>query len=318
MKQALKTEGVLFALLVGILMILMTQVVTAQSTTDERFNGSVSIGPAEERFHCFDTRIPVRYGLDALCGTKTDVNGKAWTVPSQVAVGGRTCTDLDNPLTGGTNRTHERGLATVIIDQDGEEITAYLYGDNYFELYVNNMYICRDPIGFTPFNTSVARFKASYPLTYTILLVDWEEYLGIGMEYANYNVGDGGFVASFSDGTVTNENWRCEVFYIAPLDDPRCVEGRDSSSCPSRPANHSTPKSLQALHFDLPANWTSASIDDSSWPNATIWNNATVRPTSEYTEHRAQFGKAKFIWSPNLDLDNQVVCRLTVSAPPQP
>lgn len=121
MRHAPKTIRALF---LSLLMLLTMQVVLSQNTTDEPSDASVSVGPTEESVNCFDTEIPVRYGLDALCGTKTDVNGKAWTVPSHVVVGGRSCTDLENPLTGGTNRDYERDPETFTIDENGKEVTA--------------------------------------------------------------------------------------------------------------------------------------------------------------------------------------------------
>ena len=52
---------------------------------------------------------------------------------------------------------------------------------------------------------------------------------------AQYNIGDAGLIAYFSDGNGTHADWKSEVFYIAPLDDPACVRvtamGRDSSFC---------------------------------------------------------------------------------------
>jgi hypothetical protein len=36
-------------------------------------------------------------------------------------------------------------------------------------------------------------------------------------EWNNWHSGDGGFVAKFSDGMVTNFMWKAQSFYIAPL-----------------------------------------------------------------------------------------------------
>ena len=38
----------------------------------------------------------------------------------------------------------------------------------------------------------MVRFKARYPMTYAIMGVDWETHLGVGMEYATFNIGDAG------------------------------------------------------------------------------------------------------------------------------
>ena len=48
-------------------------------------------------------------------------------------------------------------------------------------------------------------------------LLDWGTHLGVGMEYDRWNVGDGGFIARFSDGTETGAAWKCRAYYISPL-----------------------------------------------------------------------------------------------------
>jgi len=52
-------------------------------------------------------------------------------------------------------------------------------------------------------------------ITYTIAVkvIDWEENLGLGSENnrgKKFHPGDGGFIASFSDGTVTNDKWKAQ------------------------------------------------------------------------------------------------------------
>jgi hypothetical protein len=105
----------------------------------------------------------------------------------------------------------------VEIDPDGEVITGYIVADNYFKLYVHGKLIGVDPIPFTP------RFKAKPPYTYALKAVDWEQRLGLGMETnpgTDWHAGDGGLIARFSDGTVTDSTWRAQSFYIAPLARP--------------------------------------------------------------------------------------------------
>jgi hypothetical protein len=67
------------------------------------------------------------------------------------------------------------------------------------------------------------RFKAKRPYTYALKAVDWEERLGVGMETnrgTDCHAGDGGLIARFSDGTVTDSTWKAQSFYIAPLAQP--------------------------------------------------------------------------------------------------
>jgi hypothetical protein len=254
-------------------------------------------------------------------GTVRSTDGKAWTVPGPVQPG-PTAVDLYNDCTGtGDNADWPQQLATVVIDPDGVEITGYLFADNYYELYVNGRLVARDGLAMTPFNSTVVRFRAKYPMTYAVKAIDWETRHGVGMEYASFNIGDGGFIANFSDGNGTHADWRAETFYIAPLDDPMCVRtagGRDSSFCAQavRPAcAQKDPASCRALHFPMPADWASPGFDAASWPRALIWRPVEVTGVPAYVNYTRLFGDAEFIWTRNIRLDNLVLARFTASGP---
>ena len=213
---------------------------------------------------------PATRFVKAQCGTIADDTGRLWTVPAAINAPGPTCVDLYNDCTDqGDIPDYEDQLSTLVIDEDGDEVSGWLFGDNFFELYVNGEYVCRDSIGFTPFNASAVRFQAEYPMTLAVRLVDWGTHLGIGMEYDNYNVGDGGFIARFSNGTTTSADWSCQVFYVAPVDTADCVgAGRDTSACPVEPDCLSDPEQCAALHYDVPENWMQPNFDDASWQRA--------------------------------------------------
>ena len=254
-------------------------------------------------------------------GVVTSVDGQRWTVPAPVQEG-LLAMDLYNDCNGrGDNRDYASQLRTVVIDEDGVEVTGFIFADNYFELWVNGRFIARDAIAMTPFNSSVVRFKAKYPMTYAIKGVDWETHQGIGMEYDSFNVGDAGLIAYFSDGNGTSAAWRAETFYIAPLDNPSCVRttgGRDSSFCSQgvRPAcAQKDPKTCKAVHFPIPADWTSPHFDDSRWPQAILWLASEVTNQPAYTRYVKVFGDAEFIWTRNLHLDNLVLARYTARGP---
>jgi hypothetical protein len=258
--------------------------------------------------------------VEARVGTVTDDEGGKWAVPAAVH-GGDTGTDLFNDCTGGgLNVSYAAQLHTIVIDPDGVEITALIHGDNYVELYVNGTFVCRDPIAFTPFNSTACRFRAKYPITYALRAVDWEEHLGVGMEYNRYNVGDGGIVAHFSDGTTTNASWKADTFYLAPLDNTTCLKigalgARDSSACPIKPAcaTNARAATCQAVHFAEPADWAAATFNDASWPAATVYTRAQFGPKDAYTKLEKEFGDAKFVWSRNIKIDNLVLLRKTVA-----
>ena len=297
--------------------------------------GIVTQGVAQTRGPCAVT-VECQGGgniREALCGEITADDGSVWAVPSPIT-DGATPVDVFNECTGGgANPDYEADLETQIIDDAdadaGVEITAHLFGDNYFELYVNGVYVGRDAVGFTPFNSHAARFQVSYPVTYAALLVDWEGYLGVGLEDTRdrFHIGDGGFIATFSDGTATDETWKCKVFYVAPLDDAGCVAfdahgNADSSSCPSEDAavsciENDPTSTCRALHLPLPDGWMRPELDDSDWLPATTYTPDEVTGSPGFRNYEdTLFRGGEFIWTSNLDLDNQVVCRKTVESAP--
>ena len=254
-------------------------------------------------------------------GTVTADDGRTFTVPGPVQEG-PAAVDLYNDCTGsGDNPAWEKQLETVVIDPDGVEITGFIFADNYFELYVNGRFVARDDLAMTPFNSVAVRFRARYPMTYAIKGIDWETKHGLGMEYEPFNIGDGGFIAYFSDGTRTSAAWRAETFYIAPLDDPGCVRttgGRDSSFCTQavRPAcAMKEPATCKALHFPVPDAWTAPRFDDSAWPAAVVWRPVEVTAQRAYTGYTKYFGNAEFIWTRGIRLDNLVLARYTTQGP---
>ncbi len=295
--------------------LLLASAAFAQESADD---GIVTRGLAVETFSCGNLPTTcagtARRFIEAQCGIVVAPDGTRLQVPA-VPAAGPDPADLYNDCTGsGHNPAHLEDLDTVVIDAGGEEVTGYLFGDNYYELYVNGTIVARDPIGFVPFNSGVVRFKAARPLTYAVKLVDWGTHLGVGMEYDRWNVGDGGFIARFSDGTETGAAWKCRAYYISPLQDRSCVApGPDSSACPERPACvEEDPASCRALHFPVPEDWAAPEYDDSAWHQASTYPASAVTNQRAYRDYTDRFGRADFIWSHNLDQDNLVLCRLQI------
>jgi hypothetical protein len=272
-----------------------------------------------------DTLLNCTGGRMSPIGLSTASDGTKWTVPAVTQFqSGPYASDLYNECSGVTLANIDalsiEDVPIVEVDADGEVITGYLFADNYFELYVNGVLIAVDPVPFTPFNSSVVRFKATHPITYAVKLVDWEENSGLGSEENRgnaYHAGDGGFVANFSDGTRTNGDWKAQSFYISPLEDPAIVIEQEDGTHDSSNASL-TPTcedNCYALHYPVPANWFSPEFDDSLWPDATTYTNETVGVDNKpsYTNFSDQFigSGAVFIWSSNLVLDNEVIVRYT-------
>ncbi len=110
-------------------------------------------------------------------GKITSSDGRLWTTPTDVQFGvGPLLGDLYNDCTGvrptGPSDVDLATLPIREIDPDGEVVTGFLFGDNYFELYVNDELVGVDPVPCTPFNSTVVRFRAKQPINYAVKLVD--------------------------------------------------------------------------------------------------------------------------------------------------
>lgn len=265
-------------------------------------------------------------------GEITADDGTSWTVPA--ATNFETAphaSDLYNDCGGVANGSlAELDLETVpVSDAGGSEVfTAYIFADNYFELYVNGNLVAVDAVPFTPFNSSVVRFSADRPLTLAVLGVDWEENLGLGSEAGRgvpFSPGDAGIVMQLRDanGTpiaVTDTSWQAQTYYISPLSDVDClvIDGstRDSSGCSTEGARSAD--GLSAAHWPLPDGWYLPDFDASDWPAALAYSNDTVGVDNKpgFTNFPDVFDDpamdAEFIWSSNLILDNLTLLRGTV------
>ncbi len=252
---------------------------------------------------------------------------KEWVAPAETYfLSGPYASDMHNAC----NKIEPTTLSGVnlnsvpvkVIDADGEIITGYIFCDNYFELYVNGTLIGVDPVPFTPFNSCVVKFKVSKPYTIAVKLVDWEENVGLGSEIQSptvlYHPGDGGFIAQFSDGTITDASWKTQTFYIAPIQNLGAVvelaDGtRSTATATTKPTCDAN---CYGIHYEIPSDWKTAEFDDSGWPAAVLYNAAQVTNSTAYTNFaNSAWPKAKFIWSSNLILDNLVLSRKTVAKP---
>ena len=116
-------------------------------------------------------------------GQINSADGQVWIVPAENSYAtSLKAADLFNECTGVTlNNITEldvNSIPVVDIDADGEIITAYFFGDNYFEFYVNGQTVAVDPVPYWPFNTSAIRFKAKKPFVAGVKMIDWSENLG--------------------------------------------------------------------------------------------------------------------------------------------
>jgi hypothetical protein len=177
--------------------------------------------------------------------------------------------------------------------QIADTVRANVYADNWFMLYVNGELVAVDSIAFIPHNVVSVDILPRYPMTIAVLARDNADPK-TGMEYANSQIGDGGFVLKFGDGTVTDGSWKARCFSRGPIDGDV-----------KNPRVESEP---------VPENWFAADFDDSGWRRAREYSVEEIDPKQPFFD--ADFRGAKFIWTDDVRLDNTVVFRTTIAAPP--
>lgn len=275
----------------------------------------------DELFQCEHSRSRV-----AAVGTISDNSGNAWTVPAvnqyqDAPHATNMYDDCSNNKPNSLNDIDIENVPIVEVDSDGDVVTGYLFADNYFELYINGVLIGVDAVPFTPFNSSIVRFRVNKPYTIAVKAIDWEENLGLGTESGRgkrYQPGDGGFIASFSDGTITGPHWQAQTYYISPIYDLTCLDEdkatRGSSRCATDGVNEG--EEAYAIHWPLPNQWNHTVFDASAWPAATEYSEDQIGVDNKngYMNFRPQFtgSGARFIWTSNVILDNEVLFRYQV------
>lgn len=207
-------------------------------------------------------------------------------------------------------------LCTALFVQPGlaEEVRVHadVWGDNWFAVYLNGEPVVDDSVPFATersFNANSDEFIAELPAVVTVVARDYLED-DSGLEYIGtrrQQMGDGGFIAQFLDADsgelldASGAHWRCLSIHRAPLNRD-CERSADPASA------------CRAEISPEPDGWHDAEFDDSSWPAATEHTAAAVRPRRGYDEidwHPA----ARLIWAPDLEIDNTILCRTTLSAP---
>ena len=174
-----------------------------------------------------------------------------------------------------------------------DTIKANVYADNSFKLYINGELVAVDSITFVPHNVVSVDILPAYPMTIAVMGIDNADSK-TGMEYANTNIGDGGFILKLGDGTVTNATWKAKKFSWGPID--------------------GDVQNPRVENIPLPKNWYAVDFDDGGWPNATEFTEEEVGPKEPFFEH--DFKGAKFIWSDDVRLDNLVLFRTVVKSSP--
>ncbi|GAA3855702.1 PEBP family protein [Celeribacter arenosi] len=193
-----------------------------------------------------------------------------------------------------------------------ETFSAEVWADNWFEMRVDGVLVGEDSVPITTersFNAESFTFEAERPFVIGLVARDFIEN-DTGLEYIGtrrQQMGDGGVIVQITDGAgntvaVSDAGWQCLVTHTAPLD----------KSC----EDESDPVAGEgACAFDIsdePEGWDGAGYDASGWPQADVFTAAQVDPKMGY-EDIDWSGEAEFIWGPDLEQSNTVLCRLTVN-----
>ena len=174
-----------------------------------------------------------------------------------------------------------------------DTVKANIYADNWFKLYLNGNLVAVDSISFIPHNVVSVDILPEYPMTIAVMAKDNGDP-ETGLEYNNTNIGDGGFILKFGDGTVTDATWKAKNFFRGPLNGK--IEGATTK------------------HEAIPEDWFEVDFDDSTWKPAVEFTAEEVDPKEPYYEN--DFEGAKWIWSEDLALDNTIIFRKVVPKPP--
>ena len=249
--------------------------------TYAQYTGTASVtqGPGDTTVLNFYTCAG---GRPTNLGSIVASDSTVWQVPAQVEYFNNTfpfSSNLYNSCSGATYANTGLALAAlngsdiVVVDSAGELFTAFVFADNYFEMYVNGVPVGKDVVPYTQFNSSIVRFRAQRPFTIAMALIDWEEHLGLGYETNNtfsYYVGDGGMVMMLKDSLnnvvdITDNNWKAQTYYIAPITDLTCPyeigNERLSDSCSTSSTNNGS--GAYGLHWVRPTGWMNPGFDDS-------------------------------------------------------
>jgi hypothetical protein len=194
-------------------------------------------------------------------------------------------------------------------------IKGEVWADNWFALYNGETLTKEDSVPITTersFNSESFTFQASYPLHLNFVVKDYKAN-ETGLEYigtAKQQIGDGGFVAQFTDVAtgkviaVTNQNAKVLVVHKAPLN---AVCAKEANPI----AGQGTCTFTTTLE---PNTWKKSDFNDGAWRNASVFTAAEVGPKDGYLDITWNSG-AKFIWGSDLFADNTVLVRMNVSAP---
>ena len=195
---------------------------------------------------------------------------------------------------------------------DSRDLTADIWVDNWFEMYVNGAKVLEDSVPITTersFNSETVTFTAELPAQIAIQAKDFKEN-DTGLEYIGTDrqqMGDGGMIFQIKDAVsgevlaVSNQDMRCLVVHHAPVD----------TSCADETNPVEGQGACASVVQDVPSDWTAPDFDDSAWTMAVEHSERDVRPKDGYDRVKWD-SSSKLIWSNDLVQDNTLLCRLLI------
>jgi len=200
------------------------------------------------------------------------------------------------------------------LPSDGDHaIIGEVWVDNWFKLHVNGAPLLEDSVAYKTersFNAERFEFQSDLPMT---LAFEFRDFMQneTGLEYIGtqrQQMGDGGAIAQFKEAdnssllAVTDADWRCLVVQSAPA----------AASCAAERNPDVSTAACAQTRVSVPDNWMSPDFDDRAWPRASVHSVRDVRPKDGYD--RIDWApSAQLIWSPDLEKDNILYCRVKVT-----
>ena len=221
--------------------------------------------------------------------------------------------------------------------QEMETISGTIYCDNSWRFWINGEFIDEDPFLTIPHNAHNVTFQVrpGEDITFAIEAIDFANQ-STGLELDNHCIGDGGLRAMFSNGVVTNSEWKCYTYLYGPVNWRQCFAAARNASQALFPACRDEAPPLDGCYArltDIPQGWTQPDFDESYWeyaleyPNWTDWgllptgcDNPDTYISSDVDPNgmnvtcpsNLDWGETETIWREDLDLDNWLLCRYTL------
>ena len=229
---------------------------------------------------------------------------------------------------------------TLCSAHEMENITGTIFCNNDFSFYVNGELIKEDPlIRHNAINVTFP-IPRDEDVVFAIEARDLAD-TSSGLEFGDRCIGDGGLIAMFSNGVVTNSSWVCISVHYGPSNWKECFGGQtvrnQSLQLPPDCRADSTPPLVGCVSriTPTPLHWTQVGFDDSRWPYALEYTveevgwgvpppNCTDPENFVSSEVDPVYGEpltcqgnldwsdSKFIWRESLELDNTLLCRYTM------